>query len=134
MADRAAMTSNRPYLIRAIHAWVVDNDCTPYLLVDALQPGVEVPDEHVEEGRIVLNISPLASEQLVLGDEAIEFHARFGGRPMVVHVPIAAVLAIYARENGQGMMFPPEEGGGGDEPPPDKPTRGAGRPALKVVK
>lgn len=132
MADRAAMTSNRPYLIRAIHAWVVDNDCTPYLLVDALQPGVEVPEEHVEEGRIVLNISPRATERLLLGDDAIEFHARFGGRPTTVHVPITAVLAIYARENGQGMMFPPEEGG--DEPPPDKPSRDDRRPALKVVK
>ncbi len=133
MADGAPMTSNRPYLIRAIHAWVVDNDCTPYLLVDAQQPGVEVPTEHVEEGRIVLNISPLATEQLVLGDDAIGFRARFGGRPTAVHVPIAAVLAIYARENGQGMMFPPEEGGD-DEPPPDRPARGEGRPALKVVK
>jgi len=133
VADRAAMTSNRPYLIRAIHAWVADNDCTPYLLVDAVQPGVEVPTEHVEEGRIVLNISPHATEQLVLGDDAIHFHARFGGRPTAVHVPIGAVLAIYARENGQGMMFPPEEDGG-DEPPPDKPARDEGRPTLKVVK
>ncbi|MDX1593613.1 MAG: ClpXP protease specificity-enhancing factor [Gammaproteobacteria bacterium] len=129
------MTSNRPYLIRAIHAWVVDNDCTPYLLVDANAAGVAVPTEHVEEGRIVLNISPRATEHLELGDETISFRARFGGRPTAVHLPVGAVLAIYARENGQGMMFPPDEGGGGDdEPPPDKPSGDGSRPALKVVK
>jgi len=134
MAIRVPMTSNRPYLIRAIHAWVVDNDCTPYLLVDAAADGVEVPDEHVEDGRIVLNISPGATDRLELGDQVIHFQARFGGRPTEVFVPITAVLAVYARENGQGMMFPPEEGKGGDEPPPDKPLRADGRPALKVVK
>jgi stringent starvation protein B len=134
MPDRVPMTSNRPYLIRAIHAWVVDNACTPYLLVDATADGVAVPDEHVEDGRIVLNISPGAADRLDLGDQAIQFNARFGGRPTRVFVPIAAVLAIYARENGQGMMFPPEEGKGGDEPPPEAPPRGDGRPSLKVVK
>lgn len=128
------MTSNRPYLIRAIHAWVVDNGCTPYLLVDATADGVAVPDEHVEDGRIVLNISPGAADRLELGDQAVQFNARFGGRPTQVVVPIAAVLAIYARENGQGMMFPPEEDKGGDQPPPEAPPRGDGRPSLKVVK
>ena len=134
MADRVLMTSNRPYLIRAIHAWVVDNDCTPYLLVDAATDGVEVPQEHGEDGRIVLNISPNATDRLQLGDESIHFNARFGGRPTDVFVPIAAVLAVYARENGQGMMFPPDEDKGGDEPPPDRPQPTDGRPALKVVK
>jgi stringent starvation protein B len=134
MVDRTEMTSNRPYLIRAIHAWVVDNDCTPYLLVDAAATDVEVPREHVEDGRIVLNIAPAATDRLDLGEDAIRFNARFGGRPCQVSVPIAAVLAIYARENGQGMMFPPEGDEGGDEPPPDKPSRPEGRPALKVVK
>ncbi len=131
MTDRAPMTSNRPYLIRAIHAWVVDNGCTPYLLVDATAAGVVVPVEHVEEGRIVLNISPTATERLMLGDDAIGFDARFGGRPTAVHVPISAVLAIYARENGQGMMFPPGEG---EEPPPGQPSPDTSRPTLKVVK
>ena len=134
MADRAEMTSNRPYLIRAIHAWVVDNGCTPYLLVDATADGVDVPGEHVEDGRIVLNIGPGATDRLQLGDQRIEFNARFGGRPRPVGVPVTAVLAIYARENGQGMMFPPEAAPGGDEPPPDTPPRGDGRPALKVVR
>jgi stringent starvation protein B len=134
MPDRVPMTSNRPYLIRAIHAWVVDNACTPYLLVDATADGVAVPDEHVEDGRIVLNISPGAADRLDLGDQAIQFNARFGGRPTRVFVPIAAVLAIYARENGQGMMFPPEGGDGGDPPPPERPARSDGRPSLKVIK
>ena len=95
MPDRVPMTSNRPYLIRAIHAWVIDNACTPYLLVDAAADGVAVPDEHVEDGRIVLNISPGAADRLELGDQAIQFNARFGGRPTQVFVPIAA---FYLKE------------------------------------
>jgi len=106
------MTSSRPYLIRALYEWIVDNGLTPHLLVDATRPGVEVPQAYVDDGRIVLNIAPLAVHGLALGNERIEFDARFRGVPHHVVVPPAAVLAIYARENGQGMLFGEEEGGG----------------------
>lgn len=125
------MTSSRPYLLRAIYAWIVDNDLTPYLLVDAEAEAVEVPRQYVEKGKIVLNIGPRAVQALALENEHVDFNARFGGQPMNVHVPMKAALAIYAKENGQGMIFT-EEDGGGDEPTPD-PDKPA-RPQLKVVK
>ena len=124
------MTSNRPYLIRAIHEWLLDNQCTPHLLVDAEAQGVEVPHQHVKDGKIVLNVGPQAVEGLRVSNEEVTFLARFGGVAQLVSIPIAAVLAIYARENGRGMMFGEDE----SEPEPDdsgpKPTR----PSLKVVK
>jgi stringent starvation protein B len=129
------MTSNRPYLIRALFEWLVDNDLTPYLLVDAEQDQAVVPREFVDEGRIVLNINPRAVADLQLGNEWITFSARFRGEPQEVMVPPAAVLGIYAKENGQGMLFPVEEREGdaqpGDEPEPPRP---GSRPSLKVVK
>jgi stringent starvation protein B len=130
------MTSNRPYLIRALYAWLVDNGLTPYLLVDATHKRVLVPNEYVEGGRIVLNINPKAVSNLEMGNEWISFSARFSGASQEVMLPPAAVLGIYAKENGQGMLFPTEEGAQGqaspdDEPEPPKPGR---RPSLKVVK
>jgi len=127
------MNSSRPYLIRAINEWIVDNALTPYLLVNAEVEGVDVPRRHVESGKIVLNINPQAISNLHIANDHIEFSARFGGTPMLVYIPMAAVLAIYAKENGRGMMFNEEE----DVPPPASPDdtpRGSGRPALKVVK
>lgn len=109
MADENTMTSNRPYLLRAIHEWISDNGLTPYLLVDAAQPGVRVPPQAVREGRVVLNVAMRAVANLDLGNERIRFMARFGGVSQAVDVPIAAVQAIYAHENGQGMMFPHDE-------------------------
>lgn len=127
------MTSSRPYLIRAIYEWIVDNGLTPYLLVNAAAEGVVVPTQYVDNGKIVLNVSPHAVNALQLGNEWITFGARFSGTPMQVNVPPSAVLAIYAKENGQGMLFNEEEGGG--EPPPESPTpKKPGRPTLKVVK
>ncbi|MFO1372137.1 MAG: ClpXP protease specificity-enhancing factor [Candidatus Competibacteraceae bacterium] len=131
------MTSTRPYLIRALYEWIEDNGLTPHVLVNAELPGVEVPKQHIHEGRIVLNINPSAVHDLQLGNEWIEFSARFGGVARVVRIPVAAVLAIYARENGQGMAFGEEPGS--DEPPPDapqpdKPTRPDRKPTLKIVK
>ncbi len=129
------MTSNRPYLIRAIWEWISDNGMTPHLLVDAMQEGVVVPRQFVEEGRIVLNIGTNAVRDLMLGNEEITFGARFSGTPMEVVIPVRAVLGIYARENGQGMLFPEEEPvppPDGDEPEPPRPS--GGRPSLKVVK
>ena len=99
------MTSSRAYLIRAIYQWIVDNGATPHLLVDAEYFGVEVPREYVENGKIILNVGPMAAHGLKLGDELIEFSARFSGKSLSVSAPVQAVLAIYARENGQGMVF-----------------------------
>ena len=129
------MNSSRPYLIRALYEWIVDNDMTPYILVDAMAEGVRVPEQFIEDGKIVLNINQSATQDLILGNQLIEFSARFSGAEMVVSVPTMSVLAIYSRENGQGMMFAEEEGG--DEPSPtspgDGPTEGK-KPTLTIVK
>jgi stringent starvation protein B len=127
------MTSNRPYLIRALYDWLVDNDLTPYLLVDAQREQVQVPAQYVEDGRIVLNVSTAAVQDLVLGNDWITFDARFGGTPHRVSLPPDAVLGVYARENGKGMLFPDETGEEPAPPTPTKPT-GGGKPSLKVVK
>ncbi|HPB76566.1 MAG TPA: ClpXP protease specificity-enhancing factor [Chromatiaceae bacterium] len=133
------MTSNRPYLIRALYEWILDNDMTPHLLVDTSRSPTVVPTQFVQDGKIVLNLSPSAVRQLVIGNDEIVFNARFSGRPMDVLVPIAAVMGIYARENGHGMLFPEDEVEAGaspaaeDEPtPPPQPKRG--KPNLRVVK
>jgi len=141
--------SSRPYLLRGLYDWIVDNGCTPHVIVDAELPGVAVPTEYVKDGQIVLNLSPTAVIELQLGDDAVSFNGRFGGNPMDIYIPMAAILGIYARENGQGMAFeqedddlPPE--GGDDttrERGPNAPTNAptplrpnGGRPSLKVVK
>ncbi|WP_306519802.1 ClpXP protease specificity-enhancing factor [Rheinheimera sp.] len=103
------MTPNRPYLLRAFYEWIVDNNLTPYLVVDATLPGVKVPLQHVQNGQIVLNINPSAVGNLLLGNDAVTFNARFGGSPFALYIPQRAVLAIYARENGAGTMFTAEE-------------------------
>lgn len=148
-----AMTTHRPYLVRALNEWILDNNCTPYILVNAFEKGVEVPERYIKDGQIVLNISPIAVQGLVIRNEGIEFNGRFGGIPTHVYVPTAAILGIYAKENGQGMIFDREEPipepppakpqpvtttevekpetDGGDKP--TKPKRG-GKPALRVVK
>lgn len=103
------MTSNQPYLLRAFYEWLVDNNLTPYIVVDATVDGVMVPQEHIKDGQIVLNISPTACGKLQLGNVDVTFEARFGGVPRSLAVPCAAILAIYARENGAGTVFTPEE-------------------------
>jgi stringent starvation protein B len=130
------MSSQKPYLIRAIYEWLLDNESTPYLLVNARVDNVQVPQDYVKDGRIVLNIAPDAIHQLSLENEWISFSARFAGRSQDIMVPINAVQAIYSKENNQGMFFPDEE-----PQPPTKPTDDTadspntkGRPALKVVK
>jgi len=139
------MTSNRPYLIRALYDWIADNQLTPYVLVDARLPGVRVPAFAVKDGQIVLNLAMRAVTDLELGNEVVRFKARFSGVSHDVIVPIAAVLAIYAQENGQGMMFPAESAGEGEagadqapppvaaapEPPSDPTPKG---PRLRLVK
>ena len=107
------MTPKEPYLIRAFHQWILDNDCTPYIIVDTYQNGVQVPQNFVQpDGQITLNISPEATGNLMLGNESIEFAARFGGQPHSLYIPYHAVLAIFAKETGEGTGFavrPPQE-------------------------
>lgn len=128
------MTSNRPYLIRALYDWIVDNRMTPHLLVDATADNVIVPQQFVQDGRIVLNIAPDAVRGLEMANHLISFNARFGGMPMDVMVPPATVLGIYAKENGRGMLFPEEEQGEGAPPDGPQPPAPGKRPVLKVVK
>lgn len=160
MSDEFEMTSHRPYLLRALYEWIADNGLTPHLLVDATRPNVQVPRHAVKEGRIVLNVAQRAVAGLEMGNDIIRFSARFGGVSHAVTVPVSAVLAIYARENGQGMALPPDaddaesashapvdaldEAGpalelvqdadgnerGGDDEPPTPPRRGH----LRIVK
>lgn len=118
------MTSNRPYLLRAMYEWIADNGMTPYILVDAAAPGVSVPKSAVKDGRVVLNIAARAVAQLELGKDRVRFMARFSGVSQSVEAPMSAILAIYAQENGQGMMFPAET-----NPPP--PVTTADDPAAK---
>jgi stringent starvation protein B len=128
------MTPSRPYIMRALYEWIVDNNCTPYVLVDATVADVMVPQQYVKDGQIVLNISPGAVIELNIGNDSMAFNGRFGGVATDIYVPIAAVVGIYARENGQGMVFEPEESTGPpDEPPPD-PIKPEARPSLKIVK
>ena len=133
------ISSKRPYLIRAMHEWMSDNNLTPHIVVDALGETVRVPSEHVQNGKIILNISFEATERLQLGNGELTFSARFGGVARNVTVPVGAILGIYARETGQGMIFTDDElppaaaagdadGGGNDD---DEPP---GRGHLKVVK
>lgn len=144
--NNIVMTPNRPYLLRAIYDWISDNDLTPYVLVDATFEGVSVPPQAVRNGQVVLNLTMQAVVNLDLGNDRVSFSARFSGVSQSVNFPIAAVQAIYAQENGQGMMFAEQDGG--DEPPPPQipppdssPTepeadksRKRGAPHLKVVK
>ncbi|CBL44240.1 Stringent starvation protein B [gamma proteobacterium HdN1] len=103
------MTSMRPYFVRAIYEWILDNQFTPYLLVNAMLPSVQVPTEHVRDGRIILNLAPSAIRGLVMDNDRVEFSARFGGVARTLYLPISAVLAIYAKENGRGMFFDENE-------------------------
>lgn len=125
-----SMKSSRPYLVRALYEWILDNGCTPYLLVDATVPGVEVPQQYVKNGQIVLNVAPGAVAGIDMSNEDVRFRGRFGGVAIDVFVPIGAVLGIYARENGQGMVFEPEQA---PPSPPDDEPKGS-KPSLRVVK
>lgn len=144
-----AMSSSRPYLVRALYEWILDNQCTPHILVDALHRETRVPQEYVQNGQIVLNISTSAVTDLLIENDCLSFRGRFGGVPQEIFAPMAAVLGIYARENGQGMIFEP--GSHEPEPDPEQPDptepdptpsddgngEGAarsGRPSLRVVK
>ncbi len=128
------MTPNRPYLLRALYEWISDNAMTPHILVDAGFTGVDVPEQAVQKGKVILNIDKAAVHELEIGNEWLTFTARFTGRKHVVSVPLEAVLAIYSKENGQGMMFAQD-----DEPlTPTDPDVGPEQPPrrshLTIVK
>jgi len=125
------MTPLKPYLIRSIYEWIVDNNLTPHLLVDAEHPDSVVPEDHINDGQIILNVRPAAIQGLDLGNTAIEFNTRFNGQPTQIFAPISAVLAIYAQENGRGMVFDQEEENNDNPPPPEpKPQKSH----LRIVK
>lgn len=139
------MSSSRPYFLRAIYEWILDNNCTPHILVDAHIQAVQVPQQHVnKDGQIILNISPSAVKDFFMDNTAVSFNARFSGVVNNLYIPCGAILGIYARENGQGMMFEPESNPQPPVPPspspiapstPEKPSgEGPKRPGLRVVK
>ena len=146
-------TSNKPYLLRAIYDWVLDNDATPHILISTIDSRVDVPQQFVEDDKIILNISPSAASNMLIDNDGISFSARFGGKPFTIYSPIEFVLALYASETGEGMSFelealddtPPD--GPDDQPPSPKsvpdshvsPSKKESnktkkRPTLKVVK
>ncbi len=124
------MTSQKPYLVRAIYEWLLDNQLTPYLLVNTRHPDVQVPTEYIVDNRIVLNVAPDAVRQFHADNELIRFSARFSGKSMDLFIPIHAILAIYGKENNEGMFFTEDE----PTPPAPEPTEHKSRPSLKVVK
>ena len=146
-------TSNKPYLLRAIYEWVLDNDATPHVLISAIDSRVDVPQQFVEDDKIILNISPSAANNMLIDNDGISFSARFGGKPFTIYSPMGSVLALYASETGEGMSFeeepfdgtPPDEPD--DQPPSPKSVPDSNltsvkkasnktkkRPTLKVVK
>ncbi len=127
------MTSNRPYLLRAVHEWICDNGLTPYIVVDAGRPGVQVPPQAVNDGRVVLNLAPRAVARLEIGNTDITFMARFGGVSHAVSVPVAAVQAIYARENGQGMLLADEASGTAQPQSSEAASPPSATPSLQAV-
>ena len=130
------MLSSKSYLFRALYEWILDSHCTPHMVVDATLSGVHVPQQHIKNGQIVLNISPGAVVGFLMDKQAVAFSARFSGVPVNVHVPTHAILDIYARENGQGMMFEPELAPDPDPLLPNDSVKKVSsiKPSLRVVK
>jgi stringent starvation protein B len=126
------MTSLKPYLIRSLYEWIVDNAMTPYILANADHPHAVLPENFIENNQIILNVSPTAIQNLSLGDDEIEFDARFSGKSLHILAPVDAILAFYAKENGQGMVFDPPNG---DEDKPFKDKKPTHKPPqLRIVK
>ena len=125
------MTSSKPYLVRALYEWILDNEQTPYILVDTASDRLRIPPGIAADGKVVLNLAPRAIQNLNMDNDGISFSARFNGVAQDVYCPVGSLLAIYARENGEGMMFPPEESDGVDSTPADNKPSG---PTLKVIK
>ncbi len=135
-----SLTSNKPYLIRALYEWLLDNQATPYLLVDTRHRDVSIPPNIEKDGRVVLNISPTAVQGLEMNNDYIAFSARFGGRPFNIYLPMASILAIYSADDNEGMMFAEEapqdvaDAGDDDDTRPPGDDGGGKRPGLRVVK
>jgi stringent starvation protein B len=125
------MTPLKPYLIRSVYEWIVDNDLTPHLLVNAESNKGNLPTNYIEDGKIILNMRPQAIDALSLGNEVIEFNAKFSGKPMQIAASVNAVMAIYAKENGKGLVFD-QKNSDEDETPPVQPP--PNKPTLRVVK
>ncbi len=147
------MNSNKPYLLRAVYEWILDNKVTPHIVIHADNPEANVPLQYVEDGKIILNISPTAAQNLLIDNDGVSFNARFAGKPFSIYAPMGAVLALYANENGEGMMFEPEDIQNSVSPDTsakdttpeltavDKPPKGtkkknksSKKPSLKIVK
>jgi stringent starvation protein B len=128
------MTSSKPYLVRALYEWILDNDNTPYILVDTNSDQVSIPTGIASDGKVVLNLAPSAIQNLEMTNDFVSFSARFNGVAEQIFVPVASMLAIYARENGEGMMFPDEEDGTVADSDVAKPAPRSGAPTLKVIK
>lgn len=129
------MTPSRPYFIRALYEWIVDNQLTPHLMVDATAVGVSVPKQFVKDGKIVLNVAPQAIINLSMTNEWVNFEARFSGVSHAIRLPVMSIGAVYAVENGRGMVFEPEPTDDTTPPPPSiDPSKKSDRPQLKVVK
>jgi len=134
--------TQRPYLVRAMHEWMTDAGKTPHLVIDVSISGVQVPAEHIQDGKIVLNCSYSATKNLILGNDEIVFEARFSGRPHMIRAPIESVLGIYARDSGEGILFTEQEAGDSEtivsdpdnDDDPEPPTPSPGRSHLRVVK
>lgn len=130
------MTSTKPYLVRAFYDWILDNNFTPYLLVNAESEQVLAPTEYIKDGKIIFNISPGIIQNLAMTNYIVEFDARFSGALKHIYIPTQYILAIYAKENGRGMVFDHEEDDVDFEAPPPEPqapTRGK-KPKLTIVK
>ncbi len=127
------VTSKRPYLIRAMHEWMTDNALTPYVVVAADAEGLLVPEQYASDGKIVLNVSYAATRNFTLADDRMSFEARFAGVAQRVDVPLSAVIGIYAKESGQGMIFSDDEATPSESGEPSESVR-PGRPTLTVVK
>lgn len=129
------MTPNRPYLLRAFYDWIIDNRLTPYIVVNAEYAHVEVPENFIEDGKIVLNIAPQAINELSMGNYTVEFDANFSGHIHHIYLPVFAITAIYAYENGRGIVFNDEDDDAGGDKNDDKPPpRTKGPPKLRIVK
>jgi stringent starvation protein B len=126
------MTSSKPYLVRALYQWILDNDNTPYILVDASGEQVSIPNGIASDGKVVLNLAPSAIQNLEMNNDFISFSARFNGVAEQIFVPVASMLAIYARENGEGMMFPSEDST--DSSAADAEAAKPTGPTLKIIK
>ena len=128
------MTSTRPYLLRAFYEWISDNEMTPYILVDAEAADVGVPQQYVVDGQIVLNVGTSAVKELNTDDERLRFNARFGGMPFEVMVPIRSIKAIYAKENGKGMVFSDDDMSPLSPEPTNAAPKDSKKPHLRLIK